>query len=88
MTDQPSQRAMKGAALFCREDATDQAAIAAQIDEAFPAYLEIREALEAAMPFLKRFAEHCEERFGIIAVDLGGTIVKAEAALAKARKDA
>jgi hypothetical protein len=59
------------------EDAANAQLIAASPD--------LLAALEQAIPFLKRFAEHCEEQFGIVALDLGGKIVNAEAAVSKAR---
>lgn len=81
MTDQPSQRAMKAAKLFCREDASDQAAIATQIDAEFPAYLEIREALERCATLLEI------ANVGGKSTYASEVRIAAQAALAKARKE-
>lgn len=91
-TDQPSHRAMKAATTIHQiwrewkaignphHDGFDKLGCAAIIDQEFPAYLEIREALErvANTPHQSRtinhHAEHCPKCI-------------AEAALAKARKE-
>lgn len=85
-TDPPSQRALKAAELFCREDVSDQTAIAAQIDAQFPAYLEIREALREITEAGREIEGNldCTEpdtRAFSMAMD------QAEAALAKAREE-
>lgn len=92
--DATEQAWTPAAALFCRENTSDQTAIAAQIDAQFPAYLEIREALERIQSMM-----HCAANGGLKTPgkpDKVGDCKRvmrearglAEAALAKARKDA
>lgn len=97
MTNQPSQRAMKAAQILCDElqRISDSGKlvthklvphvdlVAQGIDAEFPAYLEIREALEQ----MHALFDYEQNDLPEVKAEKDAVIAKAEAALAKARKD-